>query len=151
VRLAEAHTDAGLGSFGHALAERRGPAGSAPVLAGHRSLQRAGLGHAAHSHLTGGQPRPPPGCPAIGSLPRPRPAPHLGVWIKAGVTKSGHRSVSVKLRGRIPAGDTMILAFSSGPGRDSLGAGSIITGPVPRCVSLPPAPSGGGGAGSTSS
>jgi hypothetical protein len=92
-----------------------------------------------------------PGCPAIGSLPRPRPAPHLGVWVKTGVTKSGHRSVSVKLRGRIPAGDTMILAFSSGPGRDSLGAGGIITGPVPRCVSLPPAPSGGGGAGSTSS
>jgi hypothetical protein len=92
-----------------------------------------------------------PGCPAIGSLPRPRPAPHLGVWVKTGVTKSGHRSVSVKLRGHIPAGDTMILAFSSGPGRDSLGAGGIITGPVPRCVSLPPAPSGGGGAGSTSS
>ncbi len=91
-----------------------------------------------------------PGCPPIGSLPHPRPTPHLGVWVKTGVTKSGHRSVSVKLRGGIPARDTMILAFSSGPGRDSLGAGGIITGRVPRCVSLPPAPHGGGGTGSAS-
>ena len=91
-----------------------------------------------------------PGCPAIGSLPRPRPAPHPGVSVKSGVDGNGHRSVTVKVgQGGIPAGDTMILAFSSGPGRDSLGAGGIITGPVPRCVSLPPAPSGGDG--STSS
>ncbi len=82
-----------------------------------------------------------PGCPPIGSLPRPRPAPHLGVWVETGVSKSGHRSVSVKLRGGIPAGDTMILAFSRKPGSGkSLGAGGIITGRGPRCVSLPPAP-----------
>ena len=82
-----------------------------------------------------------PGCPPIGSLPRPRPAPHLGVWVKARVSKSGHRFISVKLRGGIPAGDTMILAFSGKPGSGtSLGAGGIITGRVPRCVSLPPAP-----------
>jgi hypothetical protein len=29
---------------------------------------------------------------------------------------------------------------NSGPGSTSLGAGGIITGRVPRCVSLPPAP-----------
>jgi hypothetical protein len=82
-----------------------------------------------------------PGCPPIGALPRPRPAPHPPVSVKAGVAKNGHRSVTVKLgKGGIPAGDTMILAFSSGPGGSSLGAGGIITGPVPRCVSLPPAP-----------
>ncbi len=82
-----------------------------------------------------------PGCPPIGSLPHPWPAPHLGVWVKTGVSKNGHRSVSVKLRGSIPAGDTMILAFSGKPGSGtSLGAGGIITGRVPRCVSLPPAP-----------
>src|SRR5580692_9429000 len=53
-----------------------------------------------------------PGCPAIGSLPRPRPAPHLAVSVGSGVTKSGHRSVSVTLgKGGIPAGDTLILAF----------------------------------------
>ena len=66
------------------------------------------------------------------------------------MTKSGHRSVTVKMgKGGIPAGDTMILAFSGsgGPGSTSLGAGGIITGPVPRCVSLPSAPSGGGGSG----
>src|SRR5580692_9016463 len=84
-----------------------------------------------------------PGCPPIGSLPRPHPAPHPSVSVATRVTKSGHRSVTVKLgKGGIPAGDTMILAFSGngGPGSTSLGAGGIITGPVPRCVSLPPAP-----------
>ncbi len=82
-----------------------------------------------------------PGCPPIGSLPRPHPAPHPDVSVATGVTKSGHRSVTVKLgKGGIPAGDTMILAFSGKPGGTSLGAGGIITGRVPRCVSLPPAP-----------
>ena len=95
-----------------------------------------------------------PGCRPIGSLPRPRPAPHPSVSVGTGVTKSGHRSVTVRVgKGGIPAGDTMILAFSGsgGPGSTSLGAGGIITGRVPRCVSLPHAPSGRGGSGSTSS
>jgi hypothetical protein len=93
-----------------------------------------------------------PGCRPIGSLPRPHPVPHSGVWITAGVNGHGHRSVSVKVTGRsIPAGSTLLLAFSggSGPGRTSLGAAGIITGRVPRCVSLPSARSGHGGSGST--
>jgi len=84
-----------------------------------------------------------PGCPAIGSLPRPHPAPHPSVSVATGAGKNGHRSVTVKLgKSGIPAGATMILAFSGsgGPGRTSLGAGGIITGRVPRCVSLPAAP-----------
>jgi hypothetical protein len=90
-----------------------------------------------------------PGCPAIGSLPRPHPVPHPAVRVKSGVNPQGHRAVSVNIKGSIPKGDTMILAFSGGRG-DSLGAGGIITGPVPRCVSLPSAPPGGGRTGSTS-
>jgi hypothetical protein len=81
-----------------------------------------------------------PGCPSIGSLPHPPPAsprPDVSVASRAG--KSGQRSVVVKIKGGIPKGDTMILAFSGGRG-DSLGAGGIITGPVPHCVSLPAAP-----------
>jgi hypothetical protein len=82
-----------------------------------------------------------PGCPSITSLPRPRPAPHPAVWVKSGVNGDGHRSVSVKIKGSIPAGDTMILAFTGNPHNGgSVGAGGIITGLVPPCVSLPPAP-----------
>jgi hypothetical protein len=85
-----------------------------------------------------------PGCPPIGSLPRPRPAPHPSVSVMSGVNGHRHRSVTVKVGQRgIPAGDTMILAFTGSRRRGSLGAGGIITGRVPRCVSLPPAPHGG--------
>jgi hypothetical protein len=82
-----------------------------------------------------------PGCPPIGSLPRPHPAPHPAVSVATGM-RDGHRYVSVKIKGSIPRGDTMVLAFSGepGPGHTSGGAGGIITGPVPRCVSLPAAP-----------
>ena len=66
-----------------------------------------------------------PGCPSIGSLPRPQPAPHPAVWVSTGVNAQGHRSVSVKIKGSIPAGDTMILAFSGNPHSGSVGAGGI--------------------------
>jgi hypothetical protein len=89
-----------------------------------------------------------PGCPPIGSLPRPQPAPHPAVWVETGVNGHGHRSVSVKIKGSIPAGDTMILAFTGNPhSGGSVGAGGIITGRVPRCVSLPSAPSASSGSG----
>ena len=88
-----------------------------------------------------------PGCPQIASLPRPQPAPHPSVSVGARVSKNGHRSVTVKVwgKGGIPKGDTMVLAFSDGPGHESVGAGGIITGHAPRCVSLPPAPEPGAG------
>jgi hypothetical protein len=76
-----------------------------------------------------------PGCRPIGSLPRPHPFPHPSVWVKAGQNRHGHRSVSVKIKGRIPAGDTLILAFSGK--RSSVGASGIIAGRVPHCVSFP--------------
>ena len=82
-----------------------------------------------------------PGCPSITSLPRPHPAPHPAVSVGSRVNGHGHRSVSVKIKGGIPAGDTMILAFTGSPRGGSVGAGGIITGPAPSCVSLPSAPS----------
>jgi hypothetical protein len=83
-----------------------------------------------------------PGCRAIGSLPRPRPAPHPSVRVSSRATRNGHRSVTVTIgKGGIPRGDTLILAFSGSPRRGtSLGEGGIITGRVPRCVSLPHSP-----------
>ena len=93
-----------------------------------------------------------PGCPAIGTLPRPKPAPHPATSVGSSVGKNGHRAVTVKVgKGGIPKGDTLILAFSGNPrGGGSVGAGGIITGRVPSCVSLPPMPHGGMGTGSTS-
>ena len=82
------------------------------------------------------------GCPPIGSLPRPHPAPHPAITVGTKVNGHGHRSVSVAVKGPIPAGDTLLLAFTGGhgPGSTSLGAGGFITGRAPRCVSLPAAP-----------
>ena len=77
------------------------------------------------------------GCPSIDSLPRAQPDPHLAVLVSSRVNSSGHRSVSVRIKGSIPAGDTMILAFSGNQSTGSVGVGGMITGPVPTCVSLP--------------
>src|SRR6516162_6308345 len=53
-----------------------------------------------------------PGCPAIGTLPRPKPAPHPATSVGSSVGKNGHRAVTVKVgKGGIPKGDTLILAF----------------------------------------
>jgi hypothetical protein len=86
-----------------------------------------------------------PGCRPIKSLPRPHPVAHADVWAGAEVNGHGDRAVSVKIKASsIPADGTLLLAFSGGgrQGSTSLGAGGIITGPVPRCVSLPSAQSG---------
>jgi hypothetical protein len=88
-----------------------------------------------------------PGCRPMGSLPRPHPAPHPAISVGTGV-RNGHRFVKVKVsKGGIPKGDTLLLAFfgSDKPGTTSGGAGGIITGRVPHCVSLPSAPQPGGG------
>jgi hypothetical protein len=82
-----------------------------------------------------------PNCPSIGSLPHPQPAPHASVQVRTGIDANGHRSVSVKVgNAGIPAGDTLILAFSGDQSTGSVGAGGVITGQVPSCVSLPAPP-----------
>jgi hypothetical protein len=93
-----------------------------------------------------------PGCRPMGSLPRPHPAPHISTEVASGV-RDGQRYVTVKIKGSIPRGDTLILAFfgSGRPGTTSGGAGGIITGPVPRCVSLSPVPHGSGPASGSAS
>ena len=79
-----------------------------------------------------------PGCVPLSSLPHPAPGTHLrGVSTQVGRGADGHRTVRVQIQGGIPAGSTLVLAFSPGPGgKGGLGAGGLITGPVPRCVSL---------------
>ena len=84
------------------------------------------------------------GCPSIDSLPKAQPGPHPAIWVSLRMDSDGHRSVSVRIKGTIPAGDTMILAFSGDEQTGSVGAGGIITGPVPSCVSLPAPPPGSG-------
>jgi hypothetical protein len=86
-----------------------------------------------------------PGCPSVFSLPHPQMAHHPGVSVSAGKPRGGHRAVSVKIRakGGIPAGATMLLAFSTHGGA-ALGVGGWITGPVPGCVSIPAIPGGQG-------
>ena len=82
------------------------------------------------------------GCPSMSSLPHPTLTHHPAVSVSAGKPQGGHRSISVKVSGSgIPAGATMLLAFST-QGGTNLGAGGWITGPVPSCVSLPSPPGG---------
>ena len=88
-------------------------------------------------------------CPGIELIPAADPAPHPAVWVSTSLDSHGHRAVSVKIKGTIPAGDTMILAFSGSPQAGSVGAGGIISGPVPICVSLPGPPDGGAPASSS--
>jgi hypothetical protein len=92
------------------------------------------------------------GCPSIDSLPKAQPGTHPATWIAIQMNSDGHRSASVRIKGTIPAGDTMILAFSGNEQTGSVGVSGIITGPVPSCVSLsvvpggsPPAPPASGG------
>lgn len=89
-----------------------------------------------------------PGCPPMSSLPRPTPPVHLSVNVAAGIGQGGHRSVTVGVgKPGIPAGDTLLLAFSPASYHgQNLGAGGLITGKAPRCVSLqaPPAGTGAG-------
>jgi len=92
------------------------------------------------------------GCVPMSSLPRPNPPVHLAVMTTVGVGANGHRYVSVRVgKPGIPRGDTYLLAFygTPGPGHGAGGAGGLITGKAPACVSLSSAPPPGGGSGTT--
>jgi hypothetical protein len=82
-----------------------------------------------------------PGCPSMSSLPHPHLVQHPWISVGSGNGPGGRRSVTVKMShtGGVPAGSTLLLAFSTQGGL-SQGAGGLISGPVPRCVTLPSGP-----------
>jgi hypothetical protein len=92
-----------------------------------------------------------PGCPSMNSLPAPAVPPdgHLSIQTSASVNGN---SVTVNAKG-IPAGDILVVAFEHTENDgvySGVGGGRLTTPPAPSCVSLPAAPSGNGGSGSSS-
>jgi hypothetical protein len=75
-----------------------------------------------------------PGCVAISSLPHPDLGPGKMV---SGKSSDTNGSLTIDVQG-VPAGDTAIVIVHDTPGAMDM-ATSIISGPVPSCVS-PPAP-----------
>jgi hypothetical protein len=85
-----------------------------------------------------------PGCPSIASLPKPKVTGPVRVSVK-GMVRGG--TITVDAHG-VPAGATMIIAASTPQNGPAQLGGALITGPVPKCVSLPaPPPGGSGGSG----
>jgi hypothetical protein len=87
-----------------------------------------------------------PGCPSLGSLPRPAVQPAGKVSVQSGTSRSG--SITVNAQG-IPAGDIMVVASQVTGGTTVTGA-ALTSSPAPACVSLPGPPPGHGGPGSGS-
>ena len=71
------------------------------------------------------------GCPSIDSLPKAQPGTHPAVWVASRMDSDGHREVSVRIKGTIPAGDTMILAFSGDEQTGSVGPAGSSRDPFP--------------------
>jgi hypothetical protein len=81
------------------------------------------------------------GCPSIVSLPHPQVKQHPGgMSVATGPGHDGRRYVRVRAWGdAVPRGATLLLAFTTRHGAH-LGVGGVITGRVPRCVSIPAGP-----------
>jgi hypothetical protein len=77
-----------------------------------------------------------PGCPSLASLPKPHAEPPGKVTVRG--NGSGGR-LTVDAHG-IPAGDTMLITARTAPDGGMQLAGTLISGPPPRCVSLPAPP-----------
>jgi hypothetical protein len=80
-----------------------------------------------------------PGCPGLGSLPKP-PVSGRGHLISTAINRSSDGSVTVRAKG-IPAGDIMVVAIRTS-GHSSLSGSALTSAPAPNCLSLPAAPSG---------
>jgi hypothetical protein len=81
------------------------------------------------------------GCPSTASLPKPRVMPgkiKITVW-----RPESDGTITVDAHG-VPAGDTMIVAVSTPSNGPTQLAATLISGPVPSCVSLPLLPPSGG-------
>jgi hypothetical protein len=87
-----------------------------------------------------------PGCPSLGSLPKPAVRPSGPVSTQTTTSRGG--SITVKAHG-IPAGDILVVAAQTS-GHASVTGGALTTAPAPSCVSLPTPPAGRGGPGSGS-
>jgi hypothetical protein len=81
-----------------------------------------------------------PDCPSISSLPHPDLGPGKMV---SGKSSDINGSLTIDVQG-VPAGDTAIVVLNTTPGGTGM-ATSIISGPVPSCVSPPAPPPAGSG------
>lgn len=81
------------------------------------------------------------GCPSITSLPRATLADHGSLTVDAADGANNGDAIStitLNVHG-IPAGDTALVAYSASPDGRLQAATSLIAGPAPACVSIPPA------------
>jgi hypothetical protein len=137
-----------LGGAAPAYAVTRGPGGSVEVSVSQPSGVAGANAALGRMHVRVRVVPVRAGCRSITSLPHPRAWRHRGgIQVGTGIEHHGHRYVRVRAWGNaVPRGATMLLAFTTRGGAN-LGVGGVITGRVPRCVSIPAglAPPGGAG------
>jgi hypothetical protein len=80
-----------------------------------------------------------PGCPSIGSLPKPA-VPLVKGHVSIQTTLSRDGKATVNARG-VPAGDIIVLGFET-TAHGSFGGSAITSPPAPSCISLPAPPRG---------
>jgi hypothetical protein len=79
-----------------------------------------------------------PGCPSMSSLPQAPPSNQSG-RVTGTASRGGDNTVTVEVKG-VPAGATALVAAQELPKNGMVLAVDMITGPVPKCVSMPAGP-----------